>query len=115
MSDTDRVKRNIDYLNILCKCNSKMRKSILHNADKDLINTLCECIHNCLNGNIDLNEQTKNKLKRHKNILRKLLVKKKVSIKKKREIFNQKGGFLPVLLSTVLGGLTSILANYAAE
>jgi hypothetical protein len=82
MSDTDRVKRNIDYLNILCKCNSKMRKSILHNADKDLINTLCECIHNCLNGNIDLNEQTKNKLKRHKNILRKLLVKKKVSIKK---------------------------------
>ncbi len=36
-----------------------MRKVILTKADKDLINTICECVHNCLNGNIELNNEIK--------------------------------------------------------
>jgi hypothetical protein len=67
MSETERVEKNADFLKILSKCKSKMRKVILSNADKDLINTICECVHNCLNGNIELNYEIKTKLKRHKN------------------------------------------------
>ncbi len=36
-----------------------MRKVILTNADKDLINTIFECVYNCLNGNIELNNEIK--------------------------------------------------------
>ena len=53
MSETERVEKNVDFLKILSKCKSNMRKVILSNADKDLINTICECVHNCLNGNIE--------------------------------------------------------------
>jgi hypothetical protein len=50
MSETERVEKNVDYLEILCKCKFNMRKVILTNADKDLNNTICECVYNCLNG-----------------------------------------------------------------
>ena len=46
MSETERVEKNVDYLKILCKCKSNMRKVILTNAEKDLINTICECVCN---------------------------------------------------------------------
>ncbi len=70
MSETERLEKNVDFLKILCKCQSIMRKVILTNGDKDLINTICECVYNCLNGNIEL---IKTKLKRHKNDLRNLV------------------------------------------
>ncbi len=36
-------------------------------------NTICECVYNCLNGNIELNNEIKTKLKRYKNDLRNLV------------------------------------------
>jgi hypothetical protein len=33
MSETKRVEKNVDYLKILCKCKSNMRKVIITNAD----------------------------------------------------------------------------------
>ena len=105
---SNRVEKNIDILKVLSKCNSKMRKSILDHADKELVSSICEFILNCMNGNITINEETKSKLNRHKNILRNLLIKKKVSIKKKKNLLKQKG-FLPILLSTVISGLASLL------
>ncbi len=88
-----------------------MRKVILSNEDKDLINTICECVHNCLNGNIELNNEIKTKLKRHKYDLRNLVGRNK-SLKIKKKILSQNGGaFLPLLLSTVLGGLSSIFSK----
>ena len=85
MSETERVEKNVDYLKILCKCKSNMRKVILTNADKDLINTICECVYNCLNGNIELNNEIKMKLKRHKKDLRNLVGRNKsLKIKKQK-------------------------------
>ena len=48
--------------------------------------------------------------------MRKISVKKKVSLKEKKKILsknlNQKGGaILPLLLATVLGGLSDIVSN----
>ncbi len=111
MSETERVEKNVDFLKILSKCKSNMRTVILSNADKNLINTICECVHNCLNGNIELNNEIIPKLKRHKNDLRNLVGRNK-SLKIKKKILSQKGGaFLPLLLSTVLGGLSSIFSK----
>ena len=44
MNELERVEKNFDFLKILCKCNKKMRKSILENADKDLVANICECV-----------------------------------------------------------------------
>jgi hypothetical protein len=64
MSETETAEKNVYFLKILSKCKSDMRKVILTNADKDLINTISECVHNCLYGNIELNNEIKTKLKR---------------------------------------------------
>ena len=48
-----------------------------------LISTICECILNCINGNINLDTETKIKLNRHKNVLRNLSVKKKIYLNKR--------------------------------
>ncbi len=108
MSETERVEKNVHYLKILCKCKSNMRKVILTNADKELINTISECVYDCLNGNIELNNGIKMKSKRHKKDLRNLVGRNK-SLKIKKQILSHKGGaFLPLLLSTVLKGLSRI-------
>jgi|LakMenE18May11ns_1017448.scaffolds.fasta_scaffold9413320_2 hypothetical protein len=98
----DKIKNNLDYLKILSDCTKPMHNSIITSAKKDLIYTLCECVLNCMNGNINLNETTKGKLCKHKNKLRHLL-KKKSTLKEKKKILIQHGGsFLPLILSTIL-------------
>ncbi len=80
-----------------------MHKSMINSANKELINTICECILNCLNGNVTLKDSEKLQLSKYKYYLRQLLQKKTVSIKKKKQVLKQKGaGFLPIILSAVL-------------
>ena len=106
----NRLESKKEYLQILSLCNPKMRKAIIQNGDKELISTICECILNCINGNIDINTDTKQKLCRHKEILRKLIQKRNSSFKQKKQLLIQKGGaILPIILSTVLSGLVSSL------
>lgn len=107
----NRVKNNLDYLKILCNCKQKMLKSIVANSDKEFINCICECVLNCLNGNVKLNDEEKRKLKKHKNTLRELLDKKK-SIKRKKLLLTQHGGgFLPFLIPTIIQALSSFLVK----
>ncbi|CAF1104641.1 unnamed protein product [Brachionus calyciflorus] len=83
-----------------------MRNSILNGANKDLIHSLCECIYNILRGNVELTESDKTQLIKCKNSLRKFLTKN--SIKEKKKILIQKGGFLQILLPAVISGLARI-------
>ncbi|CAF1108807.1 unnamed protein product [Brachionus calyciflorus] len=103
----EKISQNFDYLKILAKCDKKMINSILNGANKDLIHSLCECIYNILKGNVELTERNKTQLIKHKNSLRKLLTKN--SIKEKKKIPIQKGGFLQILLPSVISGLATIL------
>jgi len=99
----ERIEKHLNHLCILKHCKKPMHKSIIQGADKELINTICECILNCLNGNVKLNEKEVNTLAKHKKYLRQLMSKDNKSIKKKKQILVQKGtGFLPIILSAVL-------------
>ena len=69
MSETSNVVNNKDILNVLSKCHSKMLHPKIKSADKNLINTICECILNCMNGNISINNETKIKFKRQKEVI----------------------------------------------
>ena len=113
MSDLSNVKRNFDSLKMLSCCPKKLRNSILNGAPKDLIDTICECILNLLNGNLDLKEIDKQKLDKHKFSLRKLL--KRTSLKEKKKILIQKGGFLQILLPSIISGLASIISSVISK
>lgn len=96
-----------DYLSLLSKKNNRKRRNLLIDyAEKGEIIALQEIVQNLLFGNIPLNKKQKNKLKRHKLLLRKLV--NKCSFKKKKSLLKQQGGFLASLLPialSLIGGL----------
>lgn len=115
--DTRRVKgpafekKYVTLLNALRHANKEQRLALLKTADKKLINYICECVLNVLQGTVSLKNCQKYKLKKHKNILRKLVgkSKKKNCWKSKKRIIVQKGGsFLPLLLTPILDGLLRV-------
>ncbi len=103
----DKVLDNFATLKKLSCCSKKVKNQVIKKGKKDLIHTICECVHNTLNGKVKLTPKELNKLNNHKYTLRKLLSKK--NLKDKKEILIQKGGFLNILLPSAIALLTSIL------
>ena len=88
----------------------KTHISIEKNLDKKLIPLINEICHNLLNQNVNISKKQKNKLRRHKNLLKCSANKKISNAKKIKKIGQQgKGLFLPLLFSIVTPLLTSLL------
>lgn len=119
MAVPDRLHRNFKFLKKLKKADKKERKILLETAGKDSILCLCDCVNNILKGNVTLKAKEKKHLKRYKETLRELAKDKgSRNITKKKKIFIQKGGFLPMLLAPILsvaGGLLSNLISGRSE
>lgn len=81
-----------------------MRKLILKSSDSELIKTLCEICQNTVCGNVKISKKYVNQLKKFKKVLRKIVV-PKLSLKTKRNILIQKGGFLPIILTALLSSI----------
>lgn len=114
-----RLQRNFKLLKLLQKSKKTQRHKLLKTADNDLIVCLCDCANNILKGNVKLKPKEKRQLSRHKKILRTLASGNSLqSVKKKRNLLIQKGGFLPLLLTPILsaaGGLLSSLISGRGE
>lgn len=110
MSSTKRLKRNLDFVKVLCKANKCQREGICKGADRDLILCICECADNILRGNIPIKGTIKRKLSKHKKHLRELSD-RKTKLKAKKQILVQHGGFLPLLLTPILSVAGSLLAD----
>ena len=82
------------------------RNCIIDLAGKELVHCICDCVLNVLNGNIPLEYEEKQRLKRHRHCLREL-VKKKTSDKKRKHLI-QKGGFLGALIPILSGLVTKL-------
>lgn len=102
---SDRVKRNIDFLTVLTKCNKKQRKALLEHCDKDLILTISEITINVLKGIVNLTPAQKTKLRRFRKQLR-ALADRQVPLKRKKSHILQSGGSL---LLTLLPPVLSLL------
>jgi hypothetical protein len=89
--------------------NPGQRRALLEVADKKHIEAIYECVLNTLNGNVPLTPCEKKKIKKHKKILRKIAAAKNSWKKKKREIIQSGGAFLPALIAPILGGVLSAL------
>ena len=78
------------------KCNR-----IIDEGGMELVHCICDCVHNILQGNIPVNDIEKERLKRHRECIRKL-VNKKTSYREKKQLI-QEGGFLGSLIPTLVG------------
>ncbi len=105
-----RLKSHLDELKVLKKAKPALRKGILKCADKQLICCICECSHNILKGNVKLTAKNRKQLLKYRKHLRDL-ASKKVSLKKKKNLLIQSGGFLPALIAPILSVATSLLSN----
>ena len=93
-------------LSELAKPKSPYRIAILKKAQPQLILAICESIYNIIEGRVPISTDQKEKLKKYKIILRKLVQKNKLKYKKK--LLVQSGGFLSVILPTVLSLISSL-------
>lgn len=107
-------RKHADILRALNHFNARQRAIVLRCVDLNLIKIICEISLNILNGNIALPKNQKLRLKRYANILRKLAKPRENLKSKKKYILQQqgKGGFLPLLLSTIA---SSILSNLLSD
>ena len=93
-------------LSELANPKSKYRTSILKKAQPELVLAICESVYNLLEGKLPLDKEKKDSLLKYKHILRKLV--QKNNLKYKKKILVQSGGFLSIILPTVLGLISSI-------
>ena len=77
---------------ILREANSKRRKAMVDYANKDQINAVSELVLNTLKGHVPISQATRQRLQKHKTVLRKL-ARRTTSLKAKKRLLNaQKGG-----------------------
>ncbi|KAK6175840.1 hypothetical protein SNE40_014220 [Patella caerulea] len=102
------LERHAELLQALKHAKPRQRIHIIKNASKPVIEALCECCLNVLQGRVRLSSyQKKKRLSRHKVVLRRL-VDRKVPLKQKKKIL-QRGGFLGALLGPLVGILGSVI------
>lgn len=95
----------------IAKCRSLKRRIELLNEARDCIfHAISEISLNVLNGNISLTPYRRNKLKNHKNKIRKIAL-KTTPLAEKKKLIIQSGGFLPSLLIPSITLLADIIAN----
>ena len=95
--------RVVLVLRTLCHLNKNQRRALLKTADKNIVRGICECALNILHGVVSLSKQQKSKLKKYKNVLRKLVDVRKKSRKSWKKTFDcaERGRFFTVHTGTV--------------
>jgi len=56
------MQRNLNWLKAVHCCSKPEKKQLLKAAKPKAINTICDCIHNILCGNVSLSSSEKKKL-----------------------------------------------------
>ncbi len=107
---SENLKNNIDYLHVLCKCNKRQREGIIEGANKELIDTICKCADNVLDGRLQLTDCQYKRLKGYKKELR-LLRDKGAPLSEKKNAIVQKGGFLGALLTPIIAIAGSLIGD----
>ena len=97
-------------IELLRTAEPKLRKAIISNCNKELVNSISECILNVLNGNVKLAGCNTSKLRKHKDTLRKV-ADKRIPLSAKKKLIVQRGGFLLPLLSTILPAIASLIVS----
>ena len=104
------LEKSEPYIRLLARSSAKRRKLLLNQATREELKSLCEICLNILKGNISLDDKNFRRLKRNRNTI-KALANKRISLKIKKGIVNQKGGFLGTVASIALPLLASLFTQ----
>jgi hypothetical protein len=104
------LEKNRQLLTCLCDCKKSFRNSIISEADKSLIDSICQIVYNVLHGHIQLDDEVKTKLQKYKKTLRKLV--EKNSLEKKKKIIIQNGGWLQFILPAAITAIGQIISSF---
>ncbi|DAC80299.1 TPA_asm: gasderminX [Terrapene box turtle adintovirus] len=104
------VKRNLGLLKLLSKSSPQQRRAILCSASDDLVAAISEIALNTLKGNVPLTQNQVRVLKKKRTLI-KTLCNKRVSLKRKKHLVKQSGGFIGPLLSFAIPLITGLLTN----
>jgi len=110
---SDRTRKYLPILMRINRLGEKAKKQFIKKCDKEFIDCVSECANNILRGHVPLTSRQLRRLRRNKNNVRALAL-KKTPVKKKKKIL-QKGGFLGAILPPVLGVLVSLLLSNAGR
>lgn len=100
ISKHSKVKQHLPFLCTCFKSTGKQRKDMIAYANKGQIEAIGEIALNLLKGNILVPNSSFKRLKPHKSKLL-YLTRKTPSLKQKKGVLNQKGGFLPALATLI--------------
>lgn len=101
----NRIKNNKELIKLFLKCKTaNEKKFFLKKGSDEFIKSILEIVINVMQGNIQLSQTIKDKLKKYIKVLRRLIC-SAVPLQTKRQILVQKGGFLTTLLPLVIGGV----------
>ena len=84
------VKSNYHTLHVLKTAETKLRKAIISNFNKEMVNCISECVLNVVNGNIRLSVCDTRKLQKLKAAIR-MVVDRHVSLSGKTRLIVQLG------------------------
>jgi hypothetical protein len=103
------IKSQFELIKLIANSSKKYRKAVIASADKKLVTALAEIVLNLLAGNININKNELDSLKKYKYVLRQLIQNK--SVVKRKKLLIQQGGFLQFLLPAVITGISNIIAS----
>lgn len=111
---SERIKRNISFLQDLGNSSSSNRIVIINNATEDNLDALTELMINVLNGNLQINGETKALLSKHKILIRTLSKKTIPGAAKKRNLL-KKIKVIPIVLTPILSALGSVIGKIVSS
>ena len=110
VSNQSRVQQHLPFLCTSFKNNGKQQKEMIAHVNKGQMETIGEIALNLLKGNIMIPDSSFKWLKPHKSNLFHL-TRKKPSLKHKKAVLNQKGGFLSTLATLIAPLATELLGK----
>ena len=105
------LQRRIKFLKSFKKDRNKLKH--MEQCSNHCIEYICEACHNILRGNIKMPTSLRNKLKKHRKLIRQLAnPKPRTSVKRKLLLKTQVGeGLFPVIVERILPYLIDLLKN----
>ena len=97
------------FLELLAESKPKRRKQLLNTISPTEVKALCEICLNITNGNLPVDNKAYNRLKRKKSVVRELG--SEGSLKRKKAIINQEGGFLGSLAAIALPLIATLFSK----
>ena len=114
---SERIGKYIELLRLLQKATPEQQKLLLETSNGEFIKAVCECCLNATLGNVHYSPKSKRKLKKFAPVIRKVASKndKNKTIKRKRQLLVQHGGFLPALLAPIISLAGGLIGELVAK